>query len=115
MKEGMMMTMMVKMKMVYMHIQHVVCFNLLIYFTMLTGHVDDDSRSRTPKSRKSVSDFDETSGSSARRRVGGARDRRVYGDLSEATVGCQEGLVCTPVDVGRSECRPENTNGTYMT
>ena len=62
-----------------------------------------------------MSDFDETSGSTARRRVGGARDRRLFGDLGEATVGCQEGLVCTPVEIGRSECRPENNESKCTT
>ena len=61
---------------------------------------------------ESVSDFDETSGYSARRRVSGARDRFVFGDLNVASVGCQDGLPCVPVGAGRSECRPENPNGT---
>ena len=44
-------------------------------------------------------------------RVGGANDRHLYGDLGDATVTCQEGLVCTPVDAERSECQPANVNG----
>ena len=47
--------------------------------------------------------------------MGGARDRRLYGDLGEATVDCQEGLVCTPVEFGRSECRPENAQSKHST
>lgn len=43
----------------------------------------------------------------------GARDRRNYGDLGEATVGCREGLVCTPVEFGRSECRLENAESKH--
>lgn len=66
---------------------------------------DDDEKSRTSR------DADETSDSSALGRVGGARERRNFGDLGEATVGCREGLVCTPVNFGRSECLPENPNG----
>ena len=66
---------------------------------------DKDKKSRTKR------DVDETSDSSALRKVGGARDRRVFGDLGGAAVGCQEGLVCTPVSIGRSECLPENPNG----
>ena len=64
---------------------------------------------------RSISDYDETSRSTARRRVGGARDRRLYGDLGEATVNCQDGLVCTPFEFGRSECRPENAQSKYST
>ena len=75
--------------------------------------IDEDSTKKS-KSR-SVSDYDETSRSTARRRVGGARDRRNFGDLGEATVGCQDGLVCTPVEFGRSECRPENTDSKHTT
>ena len=32
----------------------------------------------------------------------------MYGNLNNATVGCQEGLVCTRVNPDRSECRPQN-------
>ena len=64
---------------------------------------------------ESVSDFDETSPENlARRRIGGARDRFFYDDLSGASVGCQEGLVCAPAGFGRSECQPENPNGRQM-
>ena len=38
---------------------------------------------------------------------------RKRGNLNEATVGCQEGLVCTPVSTDRSECLPENPEGIY--
>ena len=31
--------------------------------------------------------------------------------LKKATIGCQEGLVCTPVKPRRSECRPINPDG----
>ena len=75
--------------------------------------VDEDSTTKSES--RSVSDFDETSGSTARRRVGGARDRRLFGDLGEAMVGCQEGLVCTPVEIARSECRQENAAGKHVT
>ena len=74
-----------------------------------TTKTDEDSTKKS-KSR-SVSDFDETSGSIARRRVGGARDRRLFGDLGEATVGCQDGLVCAPVEIARSECQQANAAG----
>ena len=58
---------------------------------------------------ESDSDFDETSPENlAPTRVGGARDSV---NLNGVSVGCQEGLVCAPVDFGRSECRPENPNG----
>ena len=66
---------------------------------------DKDKKSRTER------DADETSDSSALGRIGGARDRHNFGDLGGATVGCKEGLVCTPVSIGRSECLPENSDG----
>ena len=31
--------------------------------------------------------------------------------LNKATIGCQEGLVCTPVKPKRSECQPINPDG----
>ena len=81
-----------------------------LYFTDGSGDMDrsdKDNKSRTTR------DADETSDSSALGRVGGARDRRNFGDLGGATVGCREGLVCTPVSIGRSECLPENLNGNH--
>ena len=72
-------------------------------------NTDDDSESSTSNFDKSKS-----YSRSARRRVGGARDRYIYGELNDAAVGCQEGLVCVRVDGGKSECQPENTNGTSL-
>ena len=68
-------------------------------------------RSDKEKKSRTTRDVDETSDSSALGRVGGARDRHNFGDLGGATPDCQEGLVCTPVSIGRSECLPENPNG----
>ena len=82
--------------------------NQLNYFLDGSGDMD---RSDKEKKSRTTRDADETSDSSALGRVGGARDRRNFGDLGGATVGCQEGLVCTPVSIGRSECLPENPNG----
>ena len=83
---------------------------------MSTDEAGDEARSRRSGSSSGGSRSSVTRGSrsSARRRVGGARDRHVFGGLSEALVSCQDGLVCTPVDSERSECQPENQNGMSM-
>ena len=39
------------------------------------------------------------------------RERKAYGELDEAELECQEGLVCMDVRRGRKECQPENENG----
>ena len=47
----------------------------------------------------------------ARKRIAGANDRRIFGELGEATPPCGEGLVCMRVALDRRECRPENPVG----
>ena len=49
----------------------------------------------------------------ARGRITGANDRRIFGQLKEATPPCGEGLVCSRVALGRRECRPENSAGEF--
>ena len=81
-----------------------------LYFIDGSGDMD---RSDKDKKSRTTRDADETSDSSALGRVGGARDRRNFGDLGGAAIGCREGLVCTPVSIDRSECLPENLNGNH--
>ena len=52
------------------------------------------------------------SGSSSSKTGRGGRNNRLYAKLN-ATVGCQDGLVCTPVSADKSECLPENPEGNY--
>lgn len=78
----------------------------LLFHSCIDGSGDD-----VDKSDKNKRDADEASDSSAHEKVEGAKDRHNFGDLGGAYVGCQEGLVCTPVSIGKSECLPENPDG----
>lgn len=49
--------------------------------------------------------------SQVRRRIGGARERELYGRLETADVECQDGLVCVEVAEDRMECQQENQDG----
>ena len=81
------------------------------------GKRDDDDNDEEDSSSEDSSD-DSTGGKrkkvKARGRIRGAKDRRIFGELSEATAPCAEGLVCTRVALGRRECRPENEGGKWI-
>ena len=76
------------------------------YYNLFVIHTEDSESSSSSSSRSGLSGG---SRASARRRVGGARDRYIFGTLNDAVVGCQEGLTCVQVDFGRRECRPDNS------
>lgn len=78
---------------------------------------DDDDEETTGRSASSRDKSEDSTGRGRRRlrirgRISGARERLVYGQLQEAQVECQEGLVCAEVEgEDRRECQPENDNG----
>ncbi len=67
---------------------------------------DDEEDSREASRSKSKS-------RRGRGNVKGASERRAYGDLKEAKLECQEGLVCMDVGSGRETCQPENEDGKH--
>ena len=82
------------------------------------GERDDDDDDEDDSSSSEDSSDDSTGRKrkkdKARGRIRGARDRRIFGELSETTPPCANGLVCTRVALGRRECRPENEGGKYI-
>ena len=79
------------------------------------GETDDEEDDEEDDSRSEDSSKDSTGRrrgrGRARGRISGANDRRIFGELGDATPPCGEGLVCMRVALDRRECRPENTAG----
>ncbi len=72
---------------------------------------EDDDDDDTEEDSSDASSGRKRNKRKARRRITGANDRHIFGQLSEATPPCGDGLLCIRVALGRRECRPENTTG----